>query len=78
MKHAFLGRPYKARAMSTRPMSGGLVRFSTVRTASQNICADTAKVLAEGKVFGWFQGRSSSGRARSATAASWPTRARPR
>jgi carbamoyltransferase len=42
-------------------MNGGLARFGTVRTASRNVCADTAKVLAEGKVVGWFQGRSEFG-----------------
>jgi carbamoyltransferase len=60
MKHAFLGRPYSEDDVD-KTMSAGLARFSTVRTASQNICADTAKVLAEGKVIGWFQGRSEFG-----------------
>jgi carbamoyltransferase len=60
MKHAFLGRPYSGEDVD-KTMSGGLARFSTVRTASQNVCADTAKVLAEGKVIGWFQGRSEFG-----------------
>ena len=60
MKHAFLGRPYGEGDVD-KTMSAGLARFSTVRTASQNVCADTAKVLAEGKVIGWFQGRSEFG-----------------
>ncbi len=38
-----------------------LVRLATKRTVSKNICADTAKLLAEGNVFGWFQGRSEFG-----------------
>ncbi len=38
-----------------------LVRLATKRTLSKNICADTAKVLCEGKVVGWFQGRSEFG-----------------
>ncbi len=60
MNHAYLGRPYKEEEVENTT-SGGLVRFSTVKTPSQNICADTAKVLAEGKVVGWFQGRSEFG-----------------
>ena len=38
-----------------------LVRLATVRARSDNICAETAKVLADGKVVGWFQGRSEFG-----------------
>ncbi len=41
--------------------SKGLARTGTKRTVSNNICAETAKVLAEGKVIGWFQGRSEFG-----------------
>jgi carbamoyltransferase len=37
------------------------VRLETVRTISRDICADTARLLAEGHVFGWFQGRSEFG-----------------
>ncbi len=60
MKHAYLGKPYKQEDVE-KATGGRLVRFSTVRTVSQNICADTAKVLAEGKVLGWFQDRSEFG-----------------
>jgi carbamoyltransferase len=60
MNHAFLGRPYQdreARAAADKP----LVRMQTVNTACSNICAETAKLLAEGHVFGWFQGGSEFG-----------------
>jgi carbamoyltransferase len=60
MNHAFLGRPYGEEDVE-KTMSGGLARFGTVRTASRNVCADAAKVLADGKVIGWFQGRSEFG-----------------
>jgi carbamoyltransferase len=60
MNHSFLGRPYQdreARAAADKP----LVRMQTVNTACTNICAETAKLLAEGHVFGWFQGGSEFG-----------------
>jgi carbamoyltransferase len=38
-----------------------LVRLETKRTVSGDICADAARLLAEGNVFGWFQGRSEFG-----------------
>jgi carbamoyltransferase len=60
MNHSYLGRSYSDQEVQ-KAMSNGLARFGTVRTVSQNVCADTAKVLAEGKVIGWFQGRSEFG-----------------
>ena len=38
-----------------------LVRLVTNSTPSTNICGETAKVLSEGNVVGWFQGRSEFG-----------------
>jgi carbamoyltransferase len=60
MNHAFLGKPYKNEDIE-KATSARLARMVTAKTASQNVCADTAKVLAEGKVVGWFQGRSEFG-----------------
>ena len=60
MDHAFLGKPYKddeAHAAANKP----LVRVQTTATNCANICAETAKLLAEGHVFGWFQGGSEFG-----------------
>ncbi|MGA2127325.1 MAG: carbamoyltransferase C-terminal domain-containing protein [Xanthobacteraceae bacterium] len=37
------------------------VRLQTTNTTSADICRDTAKLLSEGHVFGWFQGRSEFG-----------------
>ena len=48
--------------MSTTPPSERLVRvWKRRRTDQRDICARTAKVLAEGNVIGWFQGRSEFG-----------------
>jgi carbamoyltransferase len=60
MSHAYLGAPYTdedVRDVVDRPV----VRMVTRGTSSPDICADTAKVLAEGHVIGWFQGRSEFG-----------------
>ena len=77
MDHAYLGIEYPARAVS-EALNSWLVRLETTATTSSDICADTARLLAEGNVFGWFQGRSSLARVRSATAASSRTHAPPR
>ncbi len=60
MDHAYLGVRYKdedAHAAANR----ALVRIQTINKVSDNICRDTAKLLAEGNIFGWFQGRSEFG-----------------
>src|SRR5262245_14298744 len=60
MQHAYLGAAYTdedARAASHK----FLVRLQTMTTPSKNICRDTARLLAEGHVFAWFQGRSEFG-----------------
>jgi carbamoyltransferase len=60
MTHAFLGAPYSdedARAAADK----WLVRLQTINTPSKNICRDTARLLSEGHVFAWFQGRSEFG-----------------
>ena len=60
MDHAYLGIEYPARAVS-EALNSWLVRLETTATTSSDICADTARLLAEGNVFGWFQGRSEFG-----------------
>ena len=60
MNHAFLGVHYKDEDVH-KTMTKGLARIGTKRTISRNIAADTAQVLAAGKVIGWFQGRSEFG-----------------
>ena len=60
MDHAFTGVAYtdeRVRADSAKRM----VRIQATSRKSDDICADTAKLLAEGHVIGWFQGRSEFG-----------------
>ena len=58
---AYLGMDYKGSAEEREALAKWLIRLETKRTASADICADTAKLLAQGNVFGWFQGRSEFG-----------------
>ena len=58
--HAYFGRPYTD-AEVERATATGLVRMATKQVKSDNICRDTAKVLAESNVVGWFQGGSEFG-----------------
>jgi carbamoyltransferase len=60
VKHAFFGRPYSDEEVGDA-VNRRLVRLVSGATRSENICADTAKLLANGKVIGWFQGRSEYG-----------------
>ena len=60
LRNAYFGVEYKEddfRAATDKR----LVRLETMSTATPNIARDTAKVLAEGNVVGWFQGRSEFG-----------------
>lgn len=60
IKHAYFGRDYKDEEVraATKHRSW---RLEMNITPSNDICRDTAKVLAEGNVIGWFQGRSEYG-----------------
>jgi len=60
MEHAYVGRPYsdeEVRAATQRSM----VKVQTTAVKSANIYAETAKLLADQKVIGWFQDRSEFG-----------------
>jgi carbamoyltransferase len=60
MQHAYLGVEYKdsdVEAAANRK----LVRLQAATRRSRDICADSAKLLSQGHVFGWFQGRSEFG-----------------
>jgi len=60
MQHAYLGRQYQAAEM--RAAAGRrLVALQTTLTASHDICAQAARLLAQGQVLGWFCGRSEFG-----------------
>jgi carbamoyltransferase len=60
MNHAYLGVEYKDEEVQAAA-SKKLVRLQTTSRTSENICRDAAKLLSEGHVFGWFQGRSEFG-----------------
>jgi carbamoyltransferase len=60
MHHAYLGADYNDAAVRAAA-SKGLVRAQTTRTVCSDVCSRTASLLAEGHVFGWFQGRSEFG-----------------
>jgi carbamoyltransferase len=60
MNHSYLGIEYTDEAI--RAAAGKwLVGLQTKSRISGDICRDTAKLLSEGHVFGWFQGRSEFG-----------------
>jgi carbamoyltransferase len=60
MNHAYTGVAYTDKDVDDL-MRNPLVRVVTRTGSGEDICAATAKVLAEGKVIGWFQGRSEFG-----------------
>ena len=60
INHAFFGRPYKDEEIKNAT-NKALVRTVSKATPSQNVCAETAKLLAEGNIIGWFQGGSEYG-----------------
>jgi carbamoyltransferase len=58
--HAYFGRPYADDEIKDA-VNSRLVRMVSKTQQSSDICADTAKILADGKVIGWFQGGSEYG-----------------
>ena len=60
MRHAYCGVPYRDEDVH-EPLNKRIVRFVTKSRTTEKICAETAKVLSEGNVIGWFQGRSEFG-----------------
>ena len=60
MTHSNLGREYGDKDLD-EALAAGFTRLETQAQRSENIFADTAKLLSEGKVLGWFQGRSEFG-----------------
>lgn len=60
MDHAYVGRRYSDRDISDA-LGKPLVRIQTTQTTSADICKDTARLLADQKVIGWFQDRSEFG-----------------
>lgn len=60
MEHAYVGRSYSDDEVR-KATQRSLVRIQTTAVKSDNICAETAKLLADQKVVGWFQDRSEFG-----------------
>jgi carbamoyltransferase len=60
MKHALLGVDYKDDDVRT-VASRLLLSRQTFNGPGQSICRETAKLLSDGNVLGWFQGRSEFG-----------------
>ena len=60
MDHAYVGRRYSDRDVA-KELQKFLVRVQADVVRSDNVCRDTAKLLADQKVIGWFQDRSEFG-----------------
>jgi len=60
MNHAYTGVAYNDEEVDAAA-GKTQVLLQTTRKRSENICRETARLLSEGHVFGWFQGRSEFG-----------------
>ena len=60
MEHAYLGAPYSDQEVEAAS-NQWTVKRKTCNGLDNNICRETAKILADEKVVGWFQGPSEFG-----------------
>ena len=60
MEHSYVGKPYSDQDVA-KALEKFLVRIQIDAKRSDNICRDTAKLLADQRVIGWFQGGSEFG-----------------
>jgi carbamoyltransferase len=60
IRHAFFGKPYHDQEIKDAA-SKRMVRMVSSAVVSPDVCKETAKILADGKIIGWFQGRSEFG-----------------
>ena len=60
MDHSYVGKPYAEKDVATE-LQKFLVRIQVEAKRSENVCRDTAKLLADQRVIGWFQDRSEFG-----------------
>src|SRR5260370_9037784 len=60
MDHSYVGKRYADQDIHSATEKV-LVRIQTSAVRSDDICRDTAKLLAEQRVIGWFQGASEFG-----------------
>jgi carbamoyltransferase len=60
MDHSYVGKRYSDKDAAVE-LKKFLVRIQVDAVKSENVCRDTAKLLADQKVIGWFQDRSEFG-----------------
>lgn len=60
MDHSYVGKPYTDKDVAAE-LQKFLVRVQVEAKRSENVCRDTAKLLTDQKVIGWFQDRSEFG-----------------
>jgi carbamoyltransferase len=60
MDHSYIGKRYSDKDAAVE-LKKFLVRIQVDAVKSENVCRDTAKLLADQKVIGWFQDRSEFG-----------------
>lgn len=60
MDHSYVGRPYTDQEVEAATKKW-IIGIQTTATRSANVAAETAKLLADQKVIGWFQDRSEFG-----------------
>ena len=60
MEHSYVGKPYSDQDVA-KALQKFLVRIQIDAKRSDNVCRDTAKLLADQRVIGWFQGGSEFG-----------------
>jgi carbamoyltransferase len=60
MKQSYVGKPYADQDVD-KALQNFFVRIQVTAVRSDDICRDTAKLLAEQRVIGWFQGASEFG-----------------
>ncbi|MBX9646051.1 MAG: carbamoyltransferase [Xanthobacteraceae bacterium] len=60
MDHSYVGKPYSEQEAAAA-LQRFLVRIQVEAKRSDNVCRDTAKLLADQRVIGWFQDRSEFG-----------------
>ncbi|MEO8320430.1 MAG: carbamoyltransferase C-terminal domain-containing protein, partial [Bradyrhizobium sp.] len=60
MDHSYVGKPYSEQEAASA-LQKFLVRIQVEAKRSDNVCRDTAKLLADQRVIGWFQDRSEFG-----------------
>ena len=61
MDHSYVGKRYSDQEVADGNCRNFWCASRSMPSSSENVCRDTAKLLADQKVIGWFQGRSEFG-----------------